>query len=216
MQHPGWYPSPTYPGQLQYWNGDNWTPQIKPLPAQADSFQDSPPPTGLPYESQNATVSPVYRAPINIKPKWALRMLAGILFFAGLIPLAITLPGVVESLAGNKTEVVGKVVSLDYSTYTKTNSGRSKSKIPSCSPIAEYVVNGTPYTTKASVYTAPCPHKIGESITVKYDNSNPAKAHVKASGAINAVVWGFFTAGALLTLAGVGVIIKSFMMKKEQ
>lgn len=212
MQQPGWYPSPNYPGQLQYWTGHGWTPQIKPMPVEVDG----PPPTGTPYEHTSLSAPAPAHKNINIKPKWILRALAGFLLLSGLIPLAITAPSAIDSLAGNKTEVVGTVVDLDHSTYTSTSSkNRSRSSKPSCAPIVEYSVNGQTYTARSSVYTAPCPHTIGESITVKYDNSEPSQGKIKLNGALAAIMWVFFTIGCLFTIAGLGMLIKSFILKKD-
>ena len=208
MQQPGWYPSPQYPGQLQYWDGYQWTPQVKP-------------PAGSPEQT---VADPNYVFPqlparpatnFHIKSKTALRIVAAILFFIALIPLTLTAPTIASNLAGGKVETVGKVVNIDYSTSRSKGSGRSMHTTRTCAPIAEYTVDGKKYTAKSNVYTAPCNTHIGDAVKVKYDEKNPANGNVKESGGIMAVAWFFFIGGLALLGGGIVALVKSFKVKEQ-
>lgn len=46
---PGWYPSPTTPGQMQYWDGEKWLPHLAPMGAggaPGTAFASGPPKSG--------------------------------------------------------------------------------------------------------------------------------------------------------------------------
>lgn len=208
MQQPGWYPSPQYPGQLQYWDGYQWTPQVKP-PAGAPEQTVADPNYVFPQLPARPAIN------LNIKSKTALRVVAAILFFIALIPLAITTPALVSNLAGDKVETVGKVVNIDYSTNRSKSTGRSMHTTRTCAPIAEYTVDGKKYTAKSNVYTAPCNTNIGDAVKVKYDEKNPANGHVKESAGLMAVSWFFFIGGLALLGGGILALVKSFKVKEQ-
>jgi uncharacterized RDD family membrane protein YckC len=42
----GWYPDPTVPGQQRYWDGNSWTDNTAPGPAEAPTAPPAPPPGG--------------------------------------------------------------------------------------------------------------------------------------------------------------------------
>lgn len=208
MQQPGWYPSPQYPGQLQYWDGYNWTPQVKP-PANSPEYSIQDPSNVLPPRPMPS---------FHIKTKIALRILAGFLFFIAFIPLVITAPTVISNAAGNHVEVNAKVVNIDYSSMRSRSSstGRNTMTTRTCAPVAEYTVDGKTYTTTSSLYTAPCNVHIGDTVKVKYDANNPSNGSVKESSGMMVVIWLFFIGGLILLLGSIATFAKSFKVKEEK
>ena len=208
MQQPGWYPSPQYPGQLQYWDGYNWTPQVKP-PANSPEYSIQDPSNVLPSRPIPS---------FNIKSKIALRILAGFLFFMALIPLVITTPAIASNVGGHYAETSGKVISIDYSSMHSRNQINSRNNMTTrtCAPVAEYTVDGKTYTATSSIYTAPCNIHIGDVIKVKYDADNPSNGFVKESTGIMAIAWFFFIGGLIFLAGSIITFAKSFKVKEEK
>lgn len=195
------------PGQLQYWDGYHWTPQVK-SPASAPEQTIADPNYIFPQLPPRPTINL-----FHLKRKIFLRFLAGLLFFVGLLFVLVPGPTVASNLLGNQSEAAGKVVNLDYSSTRSKTTGRSTTTTRTCAPIVEYTVDGKKYTTKSNTYTAPCNIHIGDPSIVKYDSSNPAKGNVKESTGVMVFLIAFVIGGLALISGGVIALAKSFKAK---
>lgn len=199
MHQPGWYPSPYYPGQLQYWDGHGWTSHTKP----------SQPIAALPVSSAPSK-------PQKSSLRLMLRITAALLFLVALVPINISAPYIMHASGlSQSAEVVGEVVHIRYSTTTPNRKYGDDPALTrqTCSPAVTYEVNGTTYTARSNEYRESCEYSKGDSITIEYNEANPRVGTIKGQEGTIPGMWTFFTIGAMTILAVLALTVASFRVK---
>jgi hypothetical protein len=170
MMTPGWYPSPHYPGMMQYWSGTEWTPRI--------SSPDSIPTTQAERADQaaSATMAGASQIPATIG-----LIIGGIWTGVGLIALLITSMLSVPSIIGfaeyrGAPTVIGTVTGLQAWESSFKKKRMTPSQSPSCAPEAEFTVDGVEYVVQGRSFTSPCPWQVGQPISVTYRPDDIARS----------------------------------------
>lgn len=199
MNPPGWYPSPERPDHMQYWDGMQWTSQLKAL-SDLPASRLPPPSTAAQFPGEyNGTGMRVGRMTVKSAP--SMRQAVSLMLF-GLLWLAMSALPVSATLGpvfSNDPVAEGTVVDVRISESYKRNSSSSSR---TCSPVAEFTVDGKTYTASSNVFTSPCRWNTGQMVEVSYKADNPADARVK-SGGFNMLILVFPLIG--LAVIGFGV-----------
>lgn len=161
MMTPGWYPSPHFPGMMQYWSGTEWTPRL--------SSPDSIPTTHDERASQVASESMHGESQI---PATIGMIIGGIWTGVGLLALLIiTLfagPAIVGFAQYNGAPTaIGTVT--DLRAWEDSPGGEKSLGMPgACAPEASFTVDGVEYAAHTRSFSSPCPWRVGQTISVTY------------------------------------------------
>jgi hypothetical protein len=162
MMTPGWYPSPNYPGMMQYWSGTEWTPRL--------SSPDSIPTTQVERANQAASSA---MAGTSLAPAIVGVIFGGIWTGIGLLALLITtfiagpaLIGVAEY--NGAPNAAATVTGLQAWQSSPGDKKTAPSLEQSCAPEATFAVDGVEYVVQGRSFTSPCPWRVGQPISVTY------------------------------------------------
>lgn len=204
MNPPGWYPSPERPDHMQYWDGMQWTSQLKalnelpashlPPPAMDAHFPGEHSGTGTKPDRIAVKGAPSMRQAVSL-------VLFGLLWLAiSALPVSMTLSGAFSTGPTAEGTVVDVTISESYSRDSRTVRR-------TCSPVAEFTVDGKTYTASSNVFTYPCRWNTGQAVEVAYKAGNPADARVKSDG-FNPLILVFPLVGFAVIGSGVWTAIR--------
>lgn len=209
MMTPGWYPSPHYPGIMQYWSGTEWTPRI--------SSPDSIPTMQAERASQAASVTAAGAAQV---PAIIGMIIGGIWTGGGLFALLIATLFAGPALSGvaeynGAPTVTGTVTDLRMWESSPQEKRAKPSLSRSCAPDASFTVDGVEYVAHGRSFSSPCPWQVGQPIRMTYLPSDIAQSAAFAAEKQFSMWMLMPIAPIILTLPGAWIFIASLRLLRS-